>query len=86
MEVLQVSVVLESDAQPLSLVHGADIKMEIDLMLMHKINNFDSIITYYNAYLDSHLGYNLLFPKQNRRKPPYRCKRRSRMVLVTCNS
>ena len=35
---LQVSVVLESDAQPLSLVHGADIKMEIDLMLMHKIN------------------------------------------------
>ena len=30
-EVLQVSVVLESDAQPLSLVHGADIKMEIDL-------------------------------------------------------
>ena len=38
MEVLQVSVVLESDAQPLSLVHGADIKMEIDLMLMHKIN------------------------------------------------
>ena len=39
MEVLQVSVVLESDAQPLSLVHGADIKMEMDLMLMHKINN-----------------------------------------------
>ena len=47
MEVLQVSVVLESDAQPLSLVHGADIKMEIDLMLMHKINekHFQNILT-----------------------------------------
>ena len=42
MEVLQVSVVLESDAQPLSLVHGADIKTEIDLMLMHKINETHS--------------------------------------------
>ena len=40
---------------------------------------------YCKAYMDSHLKYNLLIPKQNL-QPPCRCKRRTRMVLVTYKS